>query len=117
MEPERELNTDYADSILGALGLKSVSTERIADADQIVTDAMQTGILGTSFYSTKNRDALMQALQHEPRPSTLGDLREALEHLASTGGADWTTLLGAVRKACEQRPDARLDDLARDTSA
>ena len=102
---------EFVDSLLQALGVGSVTTEAIADQDWDVEEGLRTGFYGKSFFSTKNRDVLLAILRANPNLITLDELRQAL---VSSNDDAAATVLQAVERVCERRPEARLEELMRD---
>ncbi|MCP3919676.1 MAG: hypothetical protein GY711_29435 [bacterium] len=116
MNPNDVRDVELADALLTALGLNSITMEPKPLAEQSpVASLGETSVYGVSHYSTKNRDALLHALQHRDRPETLGELRDALYVLAKKSGSnDASAVLAAVRSTLERQPEgAKLEEFAR----
>ena len=99
----------FADDLLGALGLNSVTIE---EGENDSPDTLgQTGIYGRSHYSLRNRAGLLRALEGDPGPRTLAELSAAVHRCAGERGkADYDELLPAVRRAAEHDPERVLTD-------
>lgn len=111
MENENKSRVQYADALLGALGLTSITTLPGAPDDS--ASLGQTMIHGRSHYSTRNREAVLRALESEPEPATLGELCAAMRVLAEEEGhAGASEVLPALEEASSRRPDAPLRKLA-----
>lgn len=108
-----ETSIQFADELLGALGLNSVTTKPVEGACEPVDDLSKTAIVGRAYYSTKNRDLLLAALDDDPGAQTLSDLAARLSALSTTDSSDeLASILSAVEQAMAGS-DARLGDVVK----
>ncbi len=107
-------STVFVDSLISALGLKSVTIRPLpAAAEEDTATLGVTAIRGKSVYSAKNRHLIQRALEKTPHPETLSDLGNQLERVAAeTPCSEAEEILAAVRDASVGTPDRRLEEFA-----